>query len=114
MALNQDALVTSSLMILNKLLKTPIGRFRIIAFLEGLSFLLILFVTMPSKYQFALPKLTLVIGLVHGVLFMTYLYAAFRLKISENWDLKLTLKTLAASVIPFGTFYMDHKVFRHW
>jgi len=98
----------------NKLLKTPVGRFRIIAFLEGLSFLLILFVTMPLKYQFDLPKPNLVVGMVHGILFMAYLYAALRLKISENWDLKLTLKTLAASVIPFGTFYMDYKVFRHW
>ncbi|GJM27841.1 MAG: membrane protein [Cyclobacteriaceae bacterium] len=96
-----------------KLLRTQLGRFRIIAFLEGLSFIIILFVTMPLKYQFDMPKPNLVVGMVHGVLFMVYLYAAFRLKISENWDNKLTLKTLAASIIPFGTFYMDHKVFRH-
>jgi integral membrane protein len=95
------------------LLKTPIGRFRGIAFLEGLSFIVILFITMPLKYQFDMPRPNLVVGMVHGILFLGYLYAVFRLKISENWDNKLTLKTLAASVIPFGTFYMDYKVFRH-
>ena len=98
---------------IKQLLKTAIGRFRVIAFLEGLSFVIILFITMPLKYQFDLPKPNLVVGMLHGVLFMGYLFAVFRLKTSENWDHKLTLKTLAASVIPFGTFYMDHKVFRH-
>lgn len=96
-----------------KFFATPIGRFRLLAFLEGLSFIVILFVTMPLKYQFDLPEPNLVVGMIHGILFMSYLYAVLRLKFSENWDNKLTLKTLAASVIPFGTFYMDHRVFRH-
>jgi integral membrane protein len=97
----------------NRMLTSPIGRFRIIAFLEGLSFLLILFVTMPLKYYFQSPTPNLVVGMFHGILFMVYIYAALRLKLSENWDTRLTLKTLAASLIPFGTFYMEYKVFRH-
>ena len=96
-----------------KLVETPIGRFRVIAFLEGLSFILILFVTMPLKYQFDMPKPNLIIGMIHGILFMIYLYAAFRLKISMDWNTRLTIKTFMASIIPFGTFYMDWKVFRH-
>ncbi len=97
----------------NRLLSSPIGRFRIIAFLEGFSFLLILFVTMPLKYFFQTPTPNLVVGMCHGILFMVYIYAALRLRLSQSWDLRLTLKTLAASLIPFGTFYMDYKVFRH-
>ena len=97
----------------NRLLTSSIGRFRIIAFLEGLSFLLIIFVTMPLKYYFQMPTPNLVVGMFHGILFMIYVYAALRLKLSESWDTRLTLKTLAASVIPFGTFYMEYKVFRH-
>lgn len=37
------------------LFRTQIGRFRIIAFTEGVSFLLILFVTMPLKYLLGMP-----------------------------------------------------------
>lgn len=96
-----------------KLVNTPIGRFRIIAFLEGLSFILILFVTMPLKYLFDMPKPNLIVGMVHGILFMVYLYATFRLKFSMDWNIRLTAKALLASIIPFGTFYMDWKVFRH-
>ena len=98
---------------LNELLQSPIGRFRVIAFLEGLSFIVILFITMPLKYYFQMTEPNMVVGMFHGLLFIIYIYAAIRLKISEDWDAKLTLKTLAASVIPFGTFYMDHKFFRH-
>ena len=95
------------------LVKTPLGRFRVIAFLEGLSYILILFVTMPLKYQFDMPKPNLIIGMIHGILFMVYLYTAFRLKYSMDWNTRLTIKTFMASIIPFGTFYMDWKVFRH-
>jgi integral membrane protein len=95
-----------------QLLKTPIGRFRIIAFTEGLSFLLILFITMPLKYMLHIPEPNLVIGMVHGVLFLAYVLAVIDLKIRKDWKLGLTFKSLLASVIPFGTFYMDLKYFR--
>jgi integral membrane protein len=99
---------------IKELFKTAIGRFRIIAFMEGLSFITILFVTMPLKYQFGMPLPNLVIGMLHGILFILYIIIAVRLKYSKGWDSKLTVQTLAASVIPFGTFYMDHKVFSKW
>ena len=96
-----------------ELLKTPIGRFRILAFMEGVSFIIILFITMPLKYQFDLPKPNLIVGMAHGVLFMLYVVVVIKLKITNQWESRLTLKALAASVVPFGTFYMDRKVFRN-
>ena len=98
---------------MEELLKTPIGRFRILAFMEGLSFLAILFITMPLKYQFDMPRPNLIVGMAHGVLFLFYILAVFRLRFAEDWPPNMTLKILAASVIPFGTFYMDHKLFRN-
>ena len=93
------------------LMKTPLGRFRILAFMEGLSFLAILFITMPLKYLYEMPLPNLVVGMAHGVLFVLYVAAVFYLRKIQQWKPKLTLQALAASVIPFGTFYMDHKVF---
>ena len=52
------------------LFKSPLGRFRILAFMEGLSFLLILFITMPLKYLYEMPEPNLVVGMAHGVLFV--------------------------------------------
>ena len=95
-------------------MKTPLGRFRILVFMEGLSYLAILFITMPLKYLYEMPLPNLVVGMAHGVLFMLYIAAVFYLRKNLQWNSKLTLQALAASVIPFGTFYMDRKVFAKW
>lgn len=96
-----------------RLLKTQTGRFRIIAFTEGLSYIAILFVTMPLKYLFDMPEPNKVIGLAHGLLFIVYILAVVQMKFAHTWKLGLTFKALLASIIPFGTFYMEWKAFKH-
>jgi len=95
------------------LFKTEIGRLRIIAFVEGISFLLILFVTMPLKYFMDMPNPNKIVGMSHGVLFIIYILAVIQAKYSFEWSNKTTLLALAASIVPFGTFWMDAKYFKH-
>jgi len=95
-----------------ELLKTSIGRFRILAFAEGVSFLLILFVSMPLKYWCDMKEPNKVIGMIHGVFFLAYVVMVLFLKMEYNWTNKKTLLALLASVIPFGTFWADWKLFR--
>ncbi|MFN6388770.1 MAG: DUF3817 domain-containing protein, partial [Bacteroidota bacterium] len=49
----------------NQLLKTALGRLRIVAFIEGCSFLLLGF-TMILKYKFSIPQPNYIVGLAHG------------------------------------------------
>ena len=49
--------------------KTQLGRFRVLAFAEGVSFLLILFITMPLKYLMDMPGPNKIIGMAHGIPF---------------------------------------------
>ena len=93
------------------LLKTRIGRLRILAFAEGTSLLAILFVTMPLKYGFDMPGPNMVVGLVHGLLFVLYCLFVVQVKIEHDWSTKTLLLALLASVIPFGTFWADAKIF---
>lgn len=88
------------------LFKTQIGRFRIIAFTEGVSFLLILFVTMPLKYLWEMPGPNKIIGMAHGVLFILYVMAVFQLKVNYVWKKRKMLLALIGSIVPFGTFYV--------
>ncbi|MDX2305386.1 MAG: DUF3817 domain-containing protein [Microscillaceae bacterium] len=94
------------------LLKTQLGRFRLLALMEGVSFLVLLFITMPLKYAFQYPEPNKFFGLVHGLLFVMYVFAVIRLKIEHNWNFKKTSLSLLASVVPFGTFWADKKLFR--
>ena len=61
-----------------ELLRTPLGRLRILAFAEGVSFLLILFVTMPLKYGMGMADPNYVVGLIHGLLFVMYVGLVFQ------------------------------------
>jgi len=95
-----------------ELLKTQIGRLRLLAFTEGVSFLIILFVTMPLKYYANMPRPNKIFGMAHGVLFILYVLAVVQSKIEYQWSFKKTALALAASIIPFGTFWADVKLFR--
>ena len=84
---------------------TPVGRFRIIAFWEGISYLLLLFVAMPLKYGGGIDMAVRIVGMAHGVLFLGYCvtlaFAAPRL------GARRTLLALALSFIPGGTFWLE-------
>lgn len=95
-----------------ELLKSQIGRLRILAFVEGVSFLVILFITMPLKYYANMPQPNKIFGMAHGLLFILYVLAVIQSKIEYNWSFKKTTLALLASIIPFGTFWADAKLFR--
>ena len=62
--------------------------FRIIALLEGLSYILLLFVAVPLKYSLGDPTYVKLLGMPHGILFVAYLGFAFYFKQEENWSMK--------------------------
>lgn len=94
------------------LLKTTIGRLRIIGFLEGLSFLVLLGVAMPLKYIWGEPQAVRMAGMAHGVLFLAYLWAATQAMLEYKWTLRQGALVAAASLVPCGPFYADRKWLR--
>ena len=93
------------------LLKTNIGRLRILAFLEGISLLVLVFITVPMKYFFHNPAGSKVIGPIHGALFLLFLFNTLSVGVEQNWKFKTTTwKVILACFIPFGTFYIDKKI----
>jgi integral membrane protein len=83
--------------------------FRIVSFLEGVSYLLLLFVAVPIKYFQGDVSYVKMLGMPHGILFMSYIVLAVILKKTMKWSLKSLGIVVLASVIPFGTFYVDKK-----
>jgi integral membrane protein len=85
--------------------------FKIIAILEGISYL-VLFANMlaikpnyPDLYKtFLYP-----IGMAHGVLFISYVVLAILLKFDQNWNYRKLSIILVASLLPFATFWVEKK-----
>ena len=81
--------------------------FRIVALLEGVSYILLLFIATPIKYFGNDPQYVKLLGMPHGLLFIVYITLAIILKNDFQWNTKQFLIVLVASIIPFGTFYID-------
>jgi integral membrane protein len=85
--------------------------FKIIAILEGISYL-VLFANMllikpnnPDLYK----SLLYPIGMAHGVLFIGYVVLAILLKYQLNWSFSKLGVILVASLLPFATFWVEKK-----
>ena len=93
------------------LLKTALGRLRIIAFAEGCSYLLLGF-TMILQYKFSMPLPNYIVGMAHGVLFVLYIFLVLQVALLHRWKILKVFWAFLAAFIPFGTFYADKKLFR--
>ena len=88
------------------------GIFRIVSFSEGISYLLLLFIAVPIKYFQGDESYVKLLGMPHGILFMLYIVLAIVIKKEMNWSNKILGIVLLASILPFGTFYVDKKYLR--
>lgn len=83
---------------------------RVVGVLEGISFLLLLFIAMPVKYMLDNPILVKYVGMGHGVLFILFLVVLFIVCEKQKWSLKIFILGLIASVLPFAPFFFDRKL----
>ncbi len=83
-----------------------ISLFKIISWLEGISYLLLLLFATPYKYIYGNDGYVKMLGMPHGILFILYVIFAYFIKQELDWDKKTFAKVLLASIIPFGTFFI--------
>jgi len=95
------------------LFKSTISRLRLAGFLEGLSLIVLMGFAMPMKYIFGDPSYVRMVGSIHGGLFMLFVVQLYLTAKAKNWSYKdLPLKLMISCFIPFGTFYLDHKILK--
>ena len=96
---------------MKEFLLTGLGRLRLVAILEGVSFLVLLLIAMPLKYLAGQPQAVRHVGMAHGVLFVVYVLLVIQVAIERRWSFGKTALALGASVFPFGTFWADRRLF---
>ncbi len=87
--------------------------FRIISLLEGISYLVLLFIATPIKYLAENDSYVKMFGMPHGILFLAYVIFGIMMKYELKWKSKTFWIVLGASLVPFGTFYIDKKYLRN-
>lgn len=91
---------------------TTLNRFRSVAVMEGISFLVLLFIAMPLKYMADWPWAVKYVGWAHGLLFMAYMVLLLQCAVELNWKFKRIAWAFVASLLPFGTFVLDKQLAR--
>jgi integral membrane protein len=88
----------------------PVGRVRLVGIIEGVSFLVLLLIAMPLKYLAGLPVVVLIVGWLHGALFMAYALVAVSAWAKGELPTKVFGLAAIASVIPGGPFLLDQRL----
>lgn len=89
---------------------TPIARFRTISLLEGISFVVLLFIAMPLKYYFGYPMAVKLVGWLHGLLFIAYFILMFGAMAVTEWGWLKKNAVLLASLVPFMPFFLERSL----
>ncbi|MFA5503925.1 MAG: DUF3817 domain-containing protein [Vulcanimicrobiota bacterium] len=87
--------------------------FRITAYLEGLSFLVLLLIAMPLKYVWGMAMAVRLVGSAHGALFVAYCIVGAMVWKQQKWPLKIACLAFISAFLPAGPFIFDHKILAH-
>lgn len=88
--------------------------YRKTALIEGISYLILLFVAMPLKYLFNVPAAVKYFGWMHGILFLAFLTSLLIASIKYRWHVLRICIYLVASVLPFVPFLLDKQLKREY
>lgn len=94
------------------MLRTSIDRLRFSGWLEGGSFLLLMFVAMPLKYFAGQPGMVRIVGMIHGILFLLYCLAIMQAWVGKSLSTKWMMLAFLASLLPFGPFFVDRHLMK--
>lgn len=98
------------MVLLEGMLATSLSRLRLVGFLEGMSFLVLVLIAMPLKYFAGEPLAVRYVGMAHGILFLLYLLALVPVALDFRWGWRRVALAVLASLLPAGPFVFDARV----
>lgn len=90
--------------------ENSIKTFKNVATIEGISFLILLFIAMPLKYMAGIPIATKIVGMIHGALFIWFLKAQWDAHKEYGFSFKFNILAFISSLIPFATFLLKKEL----
>jgi integral membrane protein len=91
-------------------MKDQVQWLRIVAILEGISLLVLLFIAMPLKYHYCMPEAVSLAGRTHGALFLVFSGMLVVVSQRQAWPERFSFMVFMASMIPFASFVMDRRI----
>lgn len=87
-----------------------LNAFRTLSLIEGLSLITLFLIAMPAKYYFHAFDIVWVVGMTHGLLWLTYVVMSLAVSHKQGWSVMFWMLVLLASVVPFACFLLDREL----
>ena len=102
--------MTRSSVITQRPFGSPASHLRSVAFLEGLSYVALLFFAVPLKYLGDLPLAVHVVGPIHGTLFIWLGLLVVSGLTSRDRPMSWGIRIMVAALLPFGILVIDGRL----
>jgi len=96
--------------LLRRYFGSPGAHLRSVALIEGLSFVLLLFVAMPLKYGADMPMAVRIVGASHGALFIWLGWLVLSGMRNRGRSMEWATRIMVAALLPFGPFVIDRRL----
>jgi len=84
--------------------------FRTLSLIEGLSLITLFLIAMPGKYYFQAFDIVWIVGMTHGVLWLTYVVMSLAVSHKQGWSVMFWMLVLLVSIVPFACFFLDREL----
>ncbi|MGO4683411.1 DUF3817 domain-containing protein [Hyphomicrobium sp. 2TAF46] len=91
---------------------SQLRKMRAVSLLEGTTLLLLIGVAVPLKHLAGYPIATRVMGPVHGIAFVLYVWMLIQTVSIGGWSRGATARMVLAAFIPFGAFLNERALAR--
>jgi integral membrane protein len=94
-------------------MKTPLDRYRVMAYIVGVGLVILVFVGVPLKYWAHSPGVAKVVGTAHGFLYIVYLVTCLELALRYRLGLPRMAGLICAGFVPFLAFIVERNTTAH-
>ena len=96
----------------NRIELAQLRRLEVASLVEGTTLLLLLAIAVPLKHLFDLPEAVRIIGPVHGLAFLAYMWTALQTISGSDWSRGDVVRVMVGAFVPFGAFFNSRLVNR--
>ena len=87
-----------------------VARLRFAGIIEGISWLVLLFIAMPLKYGLGQPGAVRVVGAIHGGLFIAFVALLAWAHFRRGWSVLRSAALFLSALLPFGFLFVDRNL----
>lgn len=85
--------------------RAQLRQLRWASLIEGTTLVTLVGLAMPLKHLFGYPQVSAVLGPVHGLAFLAYLWVVFATVAGGDWRRTEVTRLILAAFVPFGAFF---------